>query len=289
MKTMNIIGAGHVGQTLGRLWTKERALELGDVVNSSVESAQVAVDFMQAGRALSDVREMQYADLFLVGCPDSYIEECCQALVESEVLKRGDIVFHCSGALSSELLKSAQEQGAYTASLHPVKSFSEPARAVQQFAGTYCGVEGDEEAVRVLHQLIENIGGLPFSIDPQHKAIYHSASVMACNYLVALQEVSLQALIKSGVQRGQAMQILHPLVAGTVSNIFEQGTADALTGPIARGDHEVVKVQLEALQDWQPDIAKLYKQLGAETVKLSQQQGKALAADLGDIERLLKN
>lgn len=287
MKTMNIIGAGHVGKTLGRLWSETESLKLGDVLNTSLETAQTAVDFIQAGRAIANIDLLQESDIYLIGCPDTHIEACCQVLVDSGVLKDDVIVFHCSGALSSELLKSAQEQGAYTASLHPVKSFSEPARTIQQFAGTHCGVEGDEVAVSVLNHLIEQVGGLPFLIDPKQKAIYHAASVMACNYLVALQEVSLQALIKSGVEREQALQILHPLVEGTVSNIFEQGTVDALTGPIARGDHEVVERHLEALQAWRPNIAKLYQQLGLETVKLSKQQGKANTECLGRIASLL--
>lgn len=287
MKRMNIIGAGHVGQSLGRLWSEAGLLKIGEVLNTSLESAKTAAAFMQAGTAIDSIESMQEADIYCIGCPDTYIESCCERLSSSDLLVEGAIVFHCSGALRSELLLSAKTQGAYIASLHPVKSFAEPASVVEQFSGAYCALEGDEVAVSVLSKLIERIEARPFRIDPAHKAIYHAASVMACNYLVALQEVSIQALNKAGVDRVQAMQILHPLVAGTVNNIFAQGTVDALSGPIARGDRAVVEHQLTALQAWQPDLAQLYQQLGLETVKLARQQGKLDSESLDRIDEIL--
>ena len=61
----------------------------------------------------------------------------------------------------------------------------------------------------------------------------------------------------------------------------------ALTGPIARGDHAVVAHQVEALGAWDSRIAAIYRQLGAVAAELARAQGKADPAALAAIERLL--
>lgn len=285
--TLNIIGCGKVGKTLGRLWQQAGVFRLGGILNRTQASSEAAVTFLQAGKAVTHMTELPPADVFLLGCADNHLADCCTELVESGLLQVGNIVFHCSGALSSALLEPARAIGAHIASVHPVKSFADPARAVQDFAGTFCGVEGDAAALDVLQTAFGNIGARCFALNAEHKTLYHTASVIACNYLVALQEVSLQTFEQAGVERELAMQILEPIVQGTVGNIFRLGTAQALTGPIARGDHTVVARQVEALDAWRGDYADLYRVLGQAAVGLSEQQGHAQKADLHTINRLL--
>ncbi len=49
---------------------------------------------------------------------------------------------------------------------------------------------------------------------------------------------------KSGFDRKLALEILLPLVRGTINNIYKEGTKNALTGPIVRGDYLTVKKEL---------------------------------------------
>lgn len=284
--TLNIIGCGKVGKTLGRLWQQAGVFRLGGILNRSQASSEQAVAFLQGGQAVNCMAELPAADVFLLGCADNHLADCCTELVESGVLQAGNVVFHCSGALSSALLEPARTIGAHIASVHPVKSFADPMQAVQDFAGTFCGVEGDTAALEVLQTAFAAIGARCFALNAEHKTLYHTASVIACNYLVALQEVSLQTFEQAGVGRELAMQILEPIVKGTAGNIFRLGTAQALTGPIARGDHTVVARQVEAMDAWRGDYAELYRLLGQVAVGLSREQGHANEADLQTISRL---
>ena len=289
MKTLNIIGCGKVGKTLAYLWNQEAALQIGGILNSQLESTEDAVTFIQSGTAIKTIKQLPKADVFMVGCGDNHIEHCCNQLVNSGILDAGNIVFHCSGALSSELLNKARTVGAVVASVHPVKSFADPALSINSFVGTFCGMEGDKEALAVLKPVFEQIGAQTFEIDAASKTLYHSASVMACNYMVALQEVSIQSFAKAGVNRELALKILEPIVKGTADNIFQLGTTDALTGPIARGDHSIVKRQVKALEAWKNDYATIYRQLGLVASELSQQQGHASEEDLEAIKNILNN
>lgn len=284
---LNIIGCGKVGKTLGRLWQQTGVFRLGGILNRTQASSAEAVAFLQGGQAVNGMEELPPADVFLLGCADNHLADCCTELVASGVVQGGNVVFHCSGALSSALLEPARAVGAHIASVHPVKSFADPACAVEDFAGTFCGVEGDAAALDVLQAAFGNIGARCFALNAERKTLYHTASVIACNYLVALQEVSLQTFAQAGVECELAMQILEPIVQGTVGNIFRLGTAQALTGPIARGDHTVVARQVEALEAWRGDYADLYRLLGQVAVRLSEQQGHAKSEDLQTINRLL--
>ena len=284
--SVNIIGAGQLGKTLGCLLHTQTVLKVADVLNQSMKSSQRAVEFIGGGRAITKISDMQPAEYYLLACPDKQIESCCQQLSDSGLLQAGMKVFHCSGALNSTVLNSAAEQGGYIASAHPVRSFANPSTAVAHFAGTYCGMEGNALALACLEPLFSELGAIPFRIDPSQKTLYHAASVMACNYLVALQEVSLQAFEQAGVERELGMKILQPLVSGTVENVFASGTVAALTGPIARGEHKVVADQLQALQTWAPEVVSLYQHLGLQTVRLaSHKHGKT--KDLSTIGEML--
>jgi len=289
MKTLNIIGCGKVGKTLGRLWVKAGIFDIGDILNRSVDSAGEAALFIGAGRAVPRVEEMRPADVFFIGTPDIQIRKSCEALAASDVAQNRCIVFHCSGALPSADLKSAKMSSAFTASVHPVKSFTDPILSVNTIDGTYFGLEGDKQALDVLIPAIEAVGGKPFSIDPEQKTLYHSATVITCNYLTALLEIGIQTFIKAGLNREIAIQVMQPIVRETVENIFQYGPVKALTGPIARGDSTIVEQQIDALSQWQSRYGDLYRILGHVALELSRQKGTISTESVTALRKILEH
>ncbi len=286
-KTLNIIGCGRAGRTLATLWKRSRAFEIGDVLDRTLEISADAVAFIGSGRAVGSITKMHGADVWMLTPTDDQIGAACAALAGGDLLKPGNIVFHCSGALPSSELAAARARGANVASVHPLKSFAEPAAAVETFAGTYCAADGDPAALAVLRPAFERIGGIVSDIDPGFKTVYHAASVIVCNYLTALLETGVHCYEKAGFTHDDALRMMEPLVRETLDNVFRLGTVKSLTGPIARGDHAVVARQVEALAAWEPRIAAIYKELGAVAVELARAQGKADPDGLAAIERTL--
>lgn len=275
MKTLNLVGAGRVGRTLAYLWKTQRVLAVQDVCNRTTISAIDAVKFVGTGLAVDRVAEMRAADVWMLTPPDDAIADCCEQLATSGLLRAGDVVFHCSGALSSDMLKPAAAHGALTASVHPLKSFADARDAACSFSGTWCAMEGDAQALTSLQMAFTAIGARTAVIEREGKTIYHAASVMVCNYLVALMEAGLRGYEKSGLPRETAATMMEPLVRETVDNVFRLGTVKALTGPVARGDHGVVAAQLQALSGWNPQVEKIYRVLSAVALELSSAGGKA--------------
>jgi predicted short-subunit dehydrogenase-like oxidoreductase (DUF2520 family) len=289
MRRLSIIGCGNAARTLGRLWHEAGYFEIAGILNRRFESSREAADFIGAGDAVGSIDALPDSDSFLIGTPDAAIGTACEALAQSRKLNQGITVFHLSGALASSILEPARKAGASVAGIHPVKSFADPAQSILDFNGTWCGCEGDPEALAELKPAFEQIGARLFDIDAASKTLYHAASVVACNYLVALEEVSLQAFEQAGVSRELGLQILEPILHGTVDNIVKLDTTEALTGPIARGDAETVARQLRALEAWNPEFAELYRRLGRIAADLSQKQGNVSEAALVKIRALLES
>ena len=289
MTTLNIIGAGRVGRTLGRLWRENGVFAIQDVLGRTPEGARAAIAFMGAGRPAAGMENARAAAVWMLTPPDARIAPCCEALATSGLLRSGDIVFHCSGSLSSAALASAGSLGAFIASVHPLKSFADPGAAVQSFAGTWCAAEGDGAALAVLRPAFEQIGARVSEIAPQHKTIYHAASVIVCNYLVALMEAGLRCYEQAGLERGTAVAMMEPLVRETLDNVFRLGTVPALTGPIARGDAAVVGEHLATLDARDAGLSELYRRLGAVALELARKQGEASPETLARLAEMLRS
>jgi predicted short-subunit dehydrogenase-like oxidoreductase (DUF2520 family) len=273
-RTLNILGAGHVGRSLARLWRERGVFTIGDILNRSPQSTSEAAEFIEAGRVASVMTDMQPADVWMIAVGDDGIRSCCEQLAASGKLVSGTVVFHCSGALPSGELESAKASGAAIASIHPIRSFANPAQVAAGFNGTWCGVEGDAEALALLKPAFEAVGARLVTIDPAAKTVYHAAAVFACNYLVTLLDAAVKAYGAAGVTPDEALQLMEPLVRGTIDNVFRNGPAAALTGPIARGDLATARKQSAAVNAWNENYGTLYDRFMELTIELARHKGK---------------
>lgn len=273
MQELNIIGVGKLGRTLGRLATVSGKYRVQACLARSMASAQTAVGFIGDGQACSQLAALPPAHLVLLSVPDDAIASTAHALADSGVVPPGTVVFHASGAAEAEILAPLRAVGAHIASLHPAFSFADPARAVEQFAGTLCALEGDAAALPLLQDFAAAIGARPFALAPGGKAAYHAALSVASNYLVTLTDIARQLALQGGVDEALLSALLGPLMRGSLANALSMGTQQALTGPIVRGDAATVARHLAVLP---PDLQPVYRTLGERTVALA---GARLPAD----------
>ncbi|MFA9215485.1 MAG: Rossmann-like and DUF2520 domain-containing protein [Sphingomonadaceae bacterium] len=271
MLTLNLIGAGHVGRTLGRLLSSAGIFQLQDVLTRSEASAQQAVDFIGAGRAVSQYAELRPADVYLLAVGDDQIVPAALALAQALPLA-GAVVCHCSGALASSQMAAASAAGAHVASVHPIRSFADPAAVVASFAGTFCGVEGAPAALELLLPALTAIGAQPVTIDASAKTVYHAAAVFASNYLVTVLDAALRAYQAAGIPEPVARQMAQPLATESLANVFRLGAASALSGPVARGDMATVSRQQQAVAQWDGATGRLYEALVAPTQELAKRK-----------------
>ena len=186
-------------------------------------------------------------DCVLLCVPDAEIANAARDVAP------GPLVGHVSGATTLEPLA-----GHEAFSLHPLMTV--PA----ELEGAGAAIAGStERALDTARALAEALGMRPFEIADEDRAAYHAAASMASNYLVALEDAAERLLATTGASR----ELLVPLVRSTVENWARDG-ADALTGPIARGDEETVVRQRAAVEDRAPELLPLFDALTESTREL---------------------
>lgn len=268
--SLNMIGAGKLGQTIGRLLVQSQQVEVLGVVNATLESAAKAAAFIGQGVAYQTIEQLPQADIYFITTRDDCIQAIAQDLAIKNVLQPGVILVHCSGALSATILSAAQKKGCYIASIHPLKSFANPEQSVATFSGTYCALEGDAEAKSTIASLFTNIGGMVFEIDQAHKKLYHAASVIANNYLVSLHYHAYQCYVQSGVDEDIAKKMVSMLMSDALNNINAGSHHAALTGPLQRGDSQTIRDHLAILQtSVAPETQNIYRALALGTLTLT--------------------
>jgi len=269
-----VVGCGRVGSALGRHLAGAGYRPAG-FSSRRPESARDAA--MLAGAPDKWFAEpwdaARTADILLITTPDGVIAETCREIAEKGGIRNGAVVLHCSGMLPSTILAAAADGGAWIGSMHPLQSFAARQHPDNPFAGIMAAVEGDAAAVEVARMMATDLGSTPFVIQTGGKTLYHAAAVAASNYLVTLMAVAVELMAASGAPRQDAFRILKPLVMGTLGNIETLGAADALTGPIARGDLDTVAAHIAAIGNLSPDMLKFYKQMGRATVPLARSKG----------------
>lgn len=272
MKSANIIGAGKLGKVFAKLCHQQDILCIQGVVNQHPDSAQRAVEFIGAGQACATLSELQHADITLITVPDDYIAPVASELALLSTFQTGDIIVHCSGALSSDSLQALSIHPVRLVSMHPPFSFADPVYALQHFPGTSCVLEGDDSACRELEALLKPLALQCSIVSAENKILYHAALVFVNNYIVTLMDMGIRLLTQMNMTEDAAKQLIQPLIRGAIDQAFALSPAQALTGPIERGETQLLAKQLQALLSHDTDIAELYRLLGEQTIALAQRK-----------------
>jgi predicted short-subunit dehydrogenase-like oxidoreductase (DUF2520 family) len=262
--SVTIIGQGKVG----------RAFEM------ILRNGGVSVNLLP-GRTLNLAHDL--SGIILLTVPDDVIASVGSKIANH--LTQGTVVAHCSGVLESAVLGDARSRGCAVASFHPLQTFPTVEAAVRDLPKAVIVIEGDTVAVEALRSLGKSIAKEVLVIPPGTKALYHAAAVLASNFTVTLLAAAERVAKAAGIP---SLDAFMPLIEATVANVRTLGPAQALTGPISRGDSGTVAKHLEALSSHQPHVVALYLELARLTVDLAEKGGKISEQVAQRLERELE-
>ena len=267
-----IIGAGVVGTTLAIL-LKNAGYKFIGVNTRSDKSFERFCSYLPAKRLQLD-ELAEKADILFITTHDNAISEVALSLSLGMRIKSGQIWTHCSGSLRSDIMSQDRRLPVGYLSLHPLQAFANIDNALVLMPGTHFGIEGDStETEQMGMEIVKVLGGIPHRIDPSQKTLYHAGAVVASNYLVSLVFLAVKLFRLAGINKEDALQSLLPLMAGSYHNIQKVGLPQALTGPIARGDVEVVRKHLQEvpseLVDVYQGLGRLALEIGIEKSEIS--------------------
>jgi predicted short-subunit dehydrogenase-like oxidoreductase (DUF2520 family) len=203
------------------------------------------------------------AEMIWLCVPDSQIQRAAQSLADA-IEWKGRLVFHSSGALTSDELAPLRDRGAVVASVHPFMTFVRGSRP--PLAGVPFAIEGDARAVRIARRMVKDLGGEAYAIRKADKAAYHAWGTFCSPLLAALFETAEQVAAMAGVQRAAARRRMIPILLQTLANYATSDAAQAFSGPIIRGDTGTVARHLRVLRKL-PHVLDVYKALARSAIR----------------------
>lgn len=271
---IGIIGAGKTGAAFA-LALHGRGAEIIGVYSRTAHSVEFISGRLGKAFVNDILQTVREADIVLLAVPDSVITDCAVNINNTCAAAdiKGRIFLHCSGALTSAALEPLAESGGFTGSLHPVQTFANKEDGWKGMYGIYFGYEGMPEAREKAEYLVKALDGALLNLKPEAKPLYHAAACILSNYTVALSHVAGMLLDTAGIGKELGTRAFMPLLRNTVENIAAEGSLNALTGPVSRGDIITVAGHLNAMRDRNDGIPELYRVLGRITVGLAIEKG----------------
>lgn len=276
------IGAGRLGQTLARALAAQ-GLSIVAVASRSDAAARDLAARLPGCSALGAEQAVAAADLVFLTVPDDAIA----ALAEALPWRAGQAVVHCSGATELSALDGAARRGAEVGGFHPLQIFSDPERALALLPGSTVAIEAGVALSQALHELAALLGMNPLTLQPGTRAAYHGAASFAASFLLSMLDEASQVWAAIGLPRQQALQSLLPLARGTLDAAASKGLAQALAGPISRGDAGVLAAHLRAFDALGSEHGRFYRELARRQLSLARESARLDEATLARLAALL--
>lgn len=193
------------------------------------------------------------ADLVLLAVSDDAVETVARQLARD--VSPGVLVAHLSGSLDLSPLASLAGAGADVGSLHVLLSM---ATRHTSFASGWGAVDGASAGATARLTWLAGTLGLQVLHPQGDRALYHAAACLVGNYPQVLMEAAIRLLAGCGIPEKDGHRALGSLLLNASTNAARLSPADALTGPIARGDVDVVRRHLKAIAN-EPKVERLYR------------------------------
>jgi predicted short-subunit dehydrogenase-like oxidoreductase (DUF2520 family) len=257
--TITLIGAGNLAQAIGPALKaagfKIDFVAARETASSRRRAAMLAQLLEARTQSVNDAAPI--SDIIWICHTDDALAETAKLLARKPGWS-GKIVFHSSGALSSDVLSSLKRKGAHTASLHPMMTFvpgATPRMEEVPFA-----VEGDSRAVAVARRIVRDLGAESFAIKKAAKPLYHALGSFSSPLIVAALVTAERVGRGAGLTASQTRRVMTPILRQTIKNYAERGAAAAFSGPIKRGDINTVLRHLKELKRV-PGASEVYRAL----------------------------
>jgi predicted short-subunit dehydrogenase-like oxidoreductase (DUF2520 family) len=275
-----VIGAGRVGTALAVLL--QRAGHRIAAVSGRSDTDERAAKYLPGVEVLRFPEAAQAAEVLLVGVPDARVEPITASLP----IRPGTAVVHLSGALGLDALSAAESHGALPVALHLLQTFPTVEAAIERVPGSAAAVTArTEEGFALGERLALDVGARPFRLADEQRPLYHAGAVLASNAVVALMGLAQQVFRDAGIV--EPIERFLPLTRASVDNTGELGPADALTGPVVRGDAATVERNLRALAERSPAALPAYVALSRAAADLAERSGRLDPAQRAAVEEVL--
>jgi len=213
-------------------------------------------------------------DLLLVTVTDGAIGQLATLLAGRP---QAAVALHAAGAYGAELLAPLRGAGAAVGALHPLLPFPRPL-PVGRARDAVFALDGDPPALELGRRLAAACGARAVEVPAAARLLYHGAATLAAAGVLTLCAAADEVAASQGLDPAVGRGYLR-LAAGAVeAALAGAGAGAAITGPVARGEVDLVCRQLDGLAAIRPELADLVARLALETLRQLARAGRSSPA-----------
>ncbi len=287
----SLVGPGRVGTSVALALARQGWVCRSIVSKPSSRREQQLLNRKFPGTKIltSPVDLLPDFDVLFVAVRDDEVPCAISQLSEAvQVNWKGKTVFHFSGIVPLDALTALHELGASVGALHPISPFAQ--KYSPDFSRSiYYDFLGTPKALRCAREIVKGLRSKLLVLHSEkERAMLHVASVIASNTVVIAVK-SAEEMISNFIERGDAKSLLSNLLTSTAENISTKNGMSALTGPLVRGDFNIIESHMRVLRG-KNRILDYYKSaslLGIEELLKHESRGPRRTA-LNRIKKLLE-
>jgi predicted short-subunit dehydrogenase-like oxidoreductase (DUF2520 family) len=253
-----IVGPGRLGTLLATALARGGHRVVGVAGGTQAARARVAELVAGVRPAEAAAASVQGAELVVLAVPDDAIAAVVADLARQDALGEGQRVVHVAGSQGLAPLQLAAAAGARVAACHPAMTVPAGSTDPDLLVGTAWAVTARPADRGWARELVVDVGGDPFEVPDDRRVLYHAGLAVGSNAVGAAVVVARRLLLAAGIT--DPTPFLGPLVRASVANALSQG-AEALTGPVVRGDVGTIDRHLSGLAADVPALLASYRAL----------------------------
>lgn len=263
-----VIGTGKLGTSLIKLLSQDNKLRwLVARSDSSYEKISQIAMKSSVYRSIDAININ--CDCIFISTDDKNLSIAIKQLAANNAINHANTFFiHCAGSIGIDICQPLIDKGAKVAACHPYQTFF--AENIESFNNIPWGIESSDESYPTAELIISSLKGIPARLSAnvlKQKSLYHLSAVASSNLMTAAIQLAKQIADTSGVDSSVFLpEILKTTLDNNINSLGDKSFP--LTGPIARGDVEVVKSHIEKLAQ-QPHLRDAYIAMSLATVTLA--------------------
>lgn len=253
--TIGVIGPGRMGSALAEA-LHHTGHTVYAIAGRSPESHSAVTLAQRLGAVVMSPQQLvEQCSFIILATPDDELARMARALHWSA----NSAVVHLSGATDVSVLQPAADQGAYIGSFHPLQSISQPIGTATTFQHCTISIEATTPTLKAcLEEMAEKLGAYVNLLPTNARMHYHASANHASALLISLLTDMAQLWKSWGSDEEKMMAALLPLMESTLASAKANGIAQALTGPLARGDINTLAGHLSSLYALDSALARRY-------------------------------
>jgi len=241
-----IIGAGKLGTSLFRALSGKGYGTVTLAGNKPLpESYASNLNENQYYSELNNALILSHEIIFIC-VQDRHIKTVAESLMKFDLKQH--FIFHTSGFRTSADLALLSRHDTITGSFHPVQTFAEPFASAESWKGIRCSYEGHSEGKPIAESICDLLECRLIQVTAAQKQALHLSAAILTNFGVGLISWA-EAVIGEEMDDLKKKELLLPMFSGMVSNYREQNIHDMLTGPLQRGDLDILSGHLSLLSE----------------------------------------